>query len=61
MIDNMIDKSCPFCGSKNIIIIGETRYRVICDECGAEGSHPIYGWETITEAVEGWNRRSNDE
>lgn len=59
---SMIVKSCPLCGSNNIIIVGETgRYRVVCDECGAEGSHPIYGWETITEAVDRWNRRSNDE
>lgn len=50
-------KPCPFCGSKNLRLTGNSWHWVQCNNCFAE----IGGQESEEEAIEQWNRRVNDE
>lgn len=49
-------KQCPFCGSKNLRLTGNSWHWVQCNNCFAE----IGGQESEEEAIEQWNRRVND-
>ena len=57
-------KPCPFCGSKDVEIrwhaplFGEMAMLnyVICNDCGAMGSHKILE----SEAIKAWNRRTDN-
>ena len=50
-------KPCPFCGSKNIRLWETTSPWVQCEKCL---SSTATGY-IKEEAVENWNRRTNDE
>lgn len=59
-------KPCPFCGTDDYgvhlqkidyIAICRTRWKVICETCGAEVSE----YELPERAAEAWNRRCGDE
>ena len=61
-------KHCPFCGGSPIALqVGEDKdgkqYQVICpwtdhEDGGCGASSGFYG--TLSEAIDAWNRRSND-
>lgn len=47
---------CPFCGSKNIVIVG---YTIFCDDCGYE--FETDGFETEEQAIKIWNTGEMEE
>lgn len=60
-------KPCPFCGGKDVDeagpSLGCSRWRIVCDDCGAEG--PPHGTEQSTEyhpseAISAWNTRASE-
>ena len=57
-------RKCPFCGSKGVINYQEAldAWIVECSNVTCPASYMI-GWDydTEEEAIEFWNRRSNDE
>ena len=51
-------KPCPFCGSKNVELIGPCEeynlgFGICCNDCGYDS--PIY--RTELEVIDAWNRR----
>lgn len=47
-------KPCPFCGSKDLELLGHFSIRwVACNSCYAESG----SYDTDEEAIEAWNRR----
>lgn len=61
-------KPCPFCGSMSVApsvleYIGTGRYRVVCDDCGAEGPAVVAGFKMrdVTEIGKPWAHEHNIE
>ena len=46
-------KPCPFCGSENIRIMGNSNFWCMCDQCGVE----TQTYDTEEELIEAWNAR----
>ena len=57
-------KPCPFCGSKGVIIPiydtwrGEYRGYIVCSMCGARTRE--YADYEVDDAINAWNRRTNE-
>jgi len=51
-------KPCPFCGSKDDMLINDEDYEVFvfCWSCEARGPNK----STKTDAIKAWNRRAGD-
>lgn len=59
MIDNL--KSCPFCGAAaNITFNFKHDYVVFCTNEDCFLNELEYGFDSEEEAIEAWNRRTND-
>lgn len=54
-------KPCPFCGGKDLSIyikgIGDKKYAMCCNTCGARGGRK----PDKKRATEEWNRRANND
>lgn len=64
-------KSCPFCGSDNIVeersarerisysssaSTSSTRYQIACRNCNCQTGYRLY----LDDAIEAWNRRTDN-
>jgi Lar family restriction alleviation protein len=47
-------KPCPFCGSDDVELDLDYRWRIVCRDCDSKGS----GYEENKKAVAAWNRRA---
>ena len=57
-------KPCPFCGGEDVMtmLCGDGYYVVCYSRNKGKGCGSSTGWhETEQEAIESWNRRTNDE
>lgn len=50
-------KPCPFCGSKNVYVVGDKKFWIACGNCGAEGPIPDGLWLYKGPAITAWNKR----
>ncbi len=61
-------RSCPFCGCANCYAaspsLGQRYWRVVCDDCGAEGppkGRDMEADDCDADAIAAWNKRIGDD
>lgn len=53
-------KTCPFCGSKAILVHDNNGYCVACCNRKCDVFPVTWYFKTVREAIEAWNRRAGD-